>query len=376
MATQFQRYGIGIDMSMDSFESCIKGLRVDETEKILGTRKFPNTASGFASFCQWFEAKRKDKSIPCRLLLEVTGVYHENLLFYLHDLGYDISLELGKRTKRYFESKGFDSKNDKEDAKGLASMILERKLKVWQPLSEKLYDIRQILRYRKSLAENKVAYQNQLHAIRYAHRTSELVLRSITEKIQELKKQIRELEQQAKSILEQDEQLCKRAKTIVDSLPGIGWLTIMEVLAETDGFVMFNSTKQLTKYAGYDIIERQSGKRNGKTAISKNGNARLRSAMFMPAATHIRSCKESSLTQLYLRLLKRNGGIHKKALAAVQRKLLCLIFTLWKSGDQYDLEYHIKNLEQNKNDKLRTKNDSSDQKPELHEIAKEILVLP
>lgn len=368
MATKFQRYGVGIDMSMESFNVCFKGLTVDEMEKILGTRKFPNTLGGFNSFCQWLISKVKDQTIPLRLLLEVTGVYHENLLFHLHDLGYHVSLELGKRTKRYLESKGYDSKNDKEDAKGLASMVLERKLKVWQPVSEKLYEVRQILRYRKALTENKVAYQNQLHAINHAHRTSELVLGSIKESIKGLNKQIRELEKQAKSILEQDSQLWQRAKKIVDSLPGIGWLTIMEVLAETDGFVMFSSTKQLTKYAGYDIIERQSGKRNGKTSISKNGNARLRSAMFMPATTHIRTCENSPLTQLYLRLLKRNGGIHKKAATAVQRKLLCLIFTLWKSGQKYDPEYHKKNEAKQNSNTPKIKNNSSDMTPELHEI--------
>jgi len=336
-------------MSSETFHVCLKGLTGDEREKVLGTRKFSNTAQGFGLFCTWLKSKVKDSTIPLRLLMEVTGVYHENLLYHLHALGYEVSLELGKRTKRYLESKGYDSKNDKEDAKGLASMILERKLKLWQPVSEHLYEIRQLLRYRKALTENKVSYQNQLHALDHAHRSSAFICSSIKSTIATLNKQIKELEQEAKKLLEADDQLWQRAKTIVDSLPGIGWLTMMEILAETDGFVMFSSVKQLTKYAGYDIIERQSGKRYGRTAISKNGNARLRSAMFMPAATHIRTCQNSALTQLYRRLIKRNGGIHKKAATAVQRKMLCLIFTLWKSGEKYNPEH----LNQNKGQKKR-----------------------
>jgi hypothetical protein len=52
------------------------------------------------------------------------------------------------------------------------------------------------------------------------------------------------------------------------------------------------------------------------------------------------SSKKGFYYQLYIRLLQRNGGIKKKALVAVQRKLLALIYTLWKKNKAFDISYY------------------------------------
>ena len=66
--------------------------------------------------------------------------------------------------------------------------------------------------------------------------------------------------------------------------------------------------------------------------------------MYMPSLTAI--VYNASMKELYLRLLSKHG-IKMKALAAVQRKLLLLVYTLWKSGQDYDPLY-----ENNKTSKL------------------------
>ena len=55
------------------------------------------------------------------------------------------------------------------------------------------------------------------------------------------------------------------------------------IVAETNGFELFHSQAQLTSYAGYDVIENQSGQRKGKTRISKKGNSHIRKALYFPA---------------------------------------------------------------------------------------------
>ena len=365
MANVWIRYGIGFDMSKDSFSACIRGLNSEDVSKIIASRKFSNTAKGFTAAKAWVEAKCKVKTIPCRMLLEVTGVYHESFLYFLDEAGYYVSLELGKRTKSYLKSLGNNSKTDKIDASGLASMALHRKLPQWKPISQEMYHIRQLVRFRNSLVTSNVALKNQLHAYNHMHRAHQEIMRSLTRKIKQTDKEIKAIEKRIKTLLQEDEALWKRIETILDSLLGVGLTTLATVIAETDGFQIIESAKQLTKYAGYDIVERQSGAYKGKSTISKQGNARLRTAMYMPAMAHLRM-KKGPLFALYKRLIQRNGGLKKKAGVAVQRKLLCLIYSLWKSGQEYDPNYHLKQQTYAANDNQN--GSSPDIEPGLHEI--------
>ncbi|WP_257984719.1 IS110 family transposase, partial [Psychroflexus sp. MES1-P1E] len=65
-------------------------------------------------------------------------------------------------------------------------------------------------------------------------------------------------------------------KTRVDNIctiPRVGELTAVTVLAETNGFELIRNKKQLTSYAGFDVKEKQSGTSvKGKPRISKRGN--------------------------------------------------------------------------------------------------------
>ena len=375
MAHSFSRYGVGIDLSKDHFHVCFKGLCSNDAEKIVGTRKFPQTPAGFRAFDQWLQQKRKDKEIPCKILMEVTGVYHENLIYFLHQAGYEVSLMLGSRVKHYLRSIGHVSKTDKEDSQGIASMVLRQQTPTWKPVSEEMHQIRQLIRYRSSLVDSRVSFQNQLHAISHSRLAHKEIVQSIGRIVKQTNADIARIEQQTRQLVKADPELWGRIMTIVDSLPGVGFLTVVTVLAETDGFSFIRSAKQLTSYAGYDIIENQSGKFSGKTRISKQGNARLRKAMYMPALAHIRTA-DGPLYDLYLRLLKRNGGIKKKARVAVQRKLLCLIYSLWNSGEKYDPQYHLQQQQPPQTKEVvplpdnndRPNESSPNQEPGLHEI--------
>ena len=96
------------------------------------------------------------------------------------------------------------------------------------------------------------------------------------------------------------------------------------------------NAKQLTSYAGLDIVHNQSGLSIRKTRISKKGNRFIRQSLFMPALS---ACKHNrKLKLLYDRLvLKKN--VKKIGIIAVSRKLLILIYTLWKNNVQYIPNY-------------------------------------
>ena len=332
------QYGVGIDVSKSDLHVQFLEKLADDSIKVRGKRKFANSVSGIKKLSDWIEKHRKDKVLGLRIYLEVTGVYHEKVLFGLNELDYSVSLLLGKRVKAYKTSLGLDSKNDPNDSYALAHMALSRKEKVWAPLSKDILEIRGLMRLRRSLITSRVRYQNQLHAIKHSFHQFELIRDSLIELISQTQARVDALEKEVLERVENDGDLSEKMHRIVDSLTGLGMISLLEMICETNGFSEFTSINQLVKYAGMDIIENQSGKLTGKTRISKQGNARIRSALYMPVLTIIRQKKEPFFP-LYQRVLKRNPKIKKKAMVAVQRKLLSLIFVLWKKNQAFDPEY-------------------------------------
>jgi len=128
-----------------------------------------------------------------------------------------------------------------------------------------------------------------------------------------------------------------KSVALICTIPGVGLLTAVTVLAETNGFELIRSKRQLTSYAGLDVQEKQSGTSvKGKAKISKKGNRHLRKALHMPALSAIRN--EERFTTIFVRLVSKHG-VKMKAAVAVQRKLLELIYTLYKTNKPYDKDF-------------------------------------
>ncbi len=121
----------------------------------------------------------------------------------------------------------------------------------------------------------------------------------------------------------------------------MSFITVVCVVAETNAFALISNCKQLTSYAGLDIQQNQSGSREGKTRISKKGNSFIRYALYMPALCASRF--NPSMKSFYRNLSERKPA-KKIAVTAVARKLLCLIYVLWKKEEEFNINY-----EENKN---------------------------
>jgi transposase len=124
----------------------------------------------------------------------------------------------------------------------------------------------------------------------------------------------------------------------VCSIKGVAFLTAITIISETNGFELIENKAQLVSYAGFDVVERQSGSSvRGKTRISKKGNSHIRRALHYPALSAVRY--EGQLRELYKRVTERNPKVKMIGLVAVQRKLLVLIYTLFKKNEPYDPNY-------------------------------------
>ena len=354
MKTQIIKQNVGIDISKSDFKVSFWQLLSNQKSRIKGSRTFKNTLSGFKEFVKWVD-DRCGGGVNIRVTMEATGVYYEQLAHYLNEqTEYYISVMLPNKTKAYFKSLNIKSKTDRIDAKILGQMGLERDLKQWKPLSKQMRSLRQLTRNRVNLIEMKTAIANKLHAHKHSYRPSKKVVKQLNKQIILLEKQIKEMELCIEELVEFDDVLKERIDNIC-KIKGLRLVTVATIIAETNGFVLFTSRSQLVSFAGYDIVQNQSGTSiKGKTRISKKGNRYIRRALFLPALSM--SKHEAEFCLLYNRVFERTK-IKMKANVAVQRKALVMIYTLFKKNEAYDPDF--RNKEQKKNERLqRSRQDS------------------
>jgi transposase len=335
----FIKQNCGVEVDSKLLKVCFKMISVEQESKIKGTKTFKNTAKGFQEFYAWL-SKKMDCSLPCHITMEATGVYYENLVYFLEEqTDFVVHVVLPNVAKAFSKSLNQKSKTDKLDAISLASLGLERKLTVWKPFSPLMRELKKVNRERIRLIRQRTMIMNQIHAEQASYRPSKKILsraRAIIKKINQL---IEACEKELKEIVEQDPELKERIKNVCTA-KGLGFITVVGVIAETNGFILFKNRKQVVSYAGYDVVKHESGSSvRGKERISKKGNSYIRQMMYMPslsAAVH-----DEHLKGLYTRIVDRTG-IKKKGSVAVQRKLLVLIYHLFTKNEKYDPQYREK----------------------------------
>jgi len=329
------KQNIGIDIAKDDFKVCFSAMSGNFRIKILGSRTFSNNFKGFNEFLIWIKSKCKT-SENLHFTMEATGVYYESLAYFLWKIpDFKIQVVLPNKVKHYAKSLDFKSKTDKIDAQILARFGLERALQVWQPISENLLELKQLTRERDMLIRHKTAVANQLHAAEHQGKVNKKIIVRTRKHIVLLDKQVKEIEKEIKTIVNEDDKL-KKKFAYLQSIPGVSTLTIATVVAETNGFETFTNIKQLISYAGLDVRIVESGKWKGESHISKRGNSHIRKALYMPSLSRV--CYDKSAKQFYENLKERKGQDKSMvALVAVQRKMLGLMFSLWKNEQMYNI---------------------------------------
>ncbi len=120
------------------------------------------------------------------------------------------------------------------------------------------------------------------------------------------------------------------------SLKGIGPVTAAGLIGEVGDFTKFRTISEVMKLAGLDLYEVSSGKHRGKLRISKRGRPLMRKLLYLAALSAVR--KGGAMHEWYQRALGR-GMKKTKALVAVSRKLLAVIFALVRDHSVYVENY-------------------------------------
>lgn len=323
---------LGIDVDKKTFKVSL--IVEDDGKKILGSHTFSNSPKGYEELLVWVNKKSKGQTVS--YVMEATGVYHEHLAHFIYTKGHLVHIILPLKAKRYLQSLGIRSKTDQIDANGLAMMGIEQSLEPWQPGSKKLLELRSLTRQIEALQDHRTALKNQLEGAKHAMVVHKSVLKSLDQMISQTAKQIVKLEKQVEKLIA-DDPFLKEKYELVTSIKGVGIMTFAVIASETNGFALFKNQRQLVCYSGYDVLENQSGQRVGKTRISKKGNTHIRRISHLASWSVVKH-KTKPFHQLYERVYERTG-IKMKAYVAVQRKLLVMIYTLWKKHEQFDPDF-------------------------------------
>lgn len=326
---------VGVDISKDDFHVCIKEKSIEGKVSIKGSRKFKNDYSGFSELISWVKKREKEDSIV-QYIMEATGCYYEDLAYFLHEKGNCVSVVLANKIKYFAKSLNVKTKTDKVDAAIIAEIGIERELQNWSPMTPEYKHLRDLCREMLSLKREKSRAKCQLHAMKYSHDKASSVIMIKENQISFYDDSINIIQSEIKKIIDANSDLKQRIGKIM-KVKGLGMITIIVILCETNGFQMFNNIRQVVSYAGLDVVMKESGQYKGKTRISKKGNARIRQCLYMPALAA--TMYNEDIKNLYKRINDRNPEIKRKGIVAGMRKLLILTFVLWKKNEEYNLDY-------------------------------------
>jgi transposase len=333
--TNIVKQAAGIDVAQNELVVSLGRMGHDTGIDIFAFKTFPNNTKGFNDLVMWVN-KMAIKEMKVRYVMEATGVYHEKLAYYLSDQEQQVSIVLPNKISNYFRTLDIKTITDKTASQAICRFGLERKLEIWQKPKKIFKDLKQLTRERDQLIADRTVLKNQLHAEKAEAFPNDSSIKRVTKRIQLIDKQELEIRAELAAIVKTDTALVKKINTIT-TIPGVGKLTAVIVLAETNGFELIKSKKQLVSYSGLDVRLKDSGTSvKSKPKISKKGNRHLRKAMYMPALAAMRF--NEYYKAVFVRLVSKHG-IKMKAAVAVQRKILELIYTIYKTDKAFDKNY-------------------------------------
>ncbi|MFC7349011.1 IS110 family transposase [Chryseobacterium zhengzhouense] len=324
---------VGIDISKDYLDCCIGWIDSEQNHKLQKNKRFSNNEIGFKALLHWVS----DLCITENLVyvMEATGVYYEHLIYYLTENNCKASVLLPNMVKHYVKSLNIKTKTDKVDAEVLCRLGLERKLDFWRSPSKIIRELKFLSREYREIKYKINQVKNQLHVRFYSHKCPENTERRLKKQISLLETQAMEIEAEIRTLVMTDSSFYDKIQRVC-TIPGVSFITIVCIVSETNAFALISNAKQLTSYAGLDVQHNQSGNRQGKTRISKKGNRFIRHALYMPALCASRF--NPTMKLFYTHLTERKAA-KKIAVTAVARKLLCLMYVLWKKDEEFIVNY-------------------------------------
>lgn len=321
---------LGMDVAKTKLDCC---LLLDEASAKRKTKVANNTKSGIVDLLAWI-SKQNIPPEKLHVVMDATGVYHEQAALALADAGVIVSIVNPAQVKDFGRGLAVRTKTDGVDSFVLARYGALLKPSAWTPPAPEARMLQALLARRDAIVQDLQRERNRQEKAD-ATDTPELIRKSLGDSIKFLVAQLTQLQQDIDDHINRHPNL-KKSMSLLQSIPGVGPQVGGNMLSVLSSH-RFESAEQLAAYLGLVPVERQSGSSVlGRAKLSKAGPARIRAVLYM-AAVAAKRCNPH-VKAVYERLLAR-GKCKMSALGAAMRKLVHLCFGVFKTQIPYQRDY-------------------------------------
>ncbi len=321
---------LGIDVAKAKLDCCL----LTEPQALKRKNKtLENTTKGVNELLSWLQRQHVALH-ELHVIMEGTGVYHEQAAYALHDANVMVSIVNPAYVRDFAKGLAVRTKNDGMDSLILARYGLLVQPDRWTPPPAEARMLQALLNRRDAVAQDLQRERNRQEKAHVAD-SPEVIQQSIQQAIAFLEAQLKQLQQKIDDHIDQHPKL-KQDLKLLQSIPAVGERVGNLMLALMHSHT-FQSAEQMAAYVGLIPVERQSGSSVlGRPRLSKAGPAQVRATLYMAAVVATRH--NPHINALYTRLLAR-GKCKMAALGAAMRKLVHLCFGVVKNQMPYQSNF-------------------------------------
>lgn len=314
---------LGIDVSKAKIDIALRFADGKIRNKVVA-----NSAEGFARLDSWL-AKFKLETL--HVCMEATGIYWEAVAEHLAEAGFTVSVVNPARIKAYGTSRQVRTKTDAVDARLIAEFCASQALEPWTPPPPAVRKLRTLVARREALVAMRTQEQNRLQV------AGTDVRRYIEPVIERLEATIAKIEKAIAELINDDPDLKGNSK-LLDSIPGLGKVTVPILLSFLSQTNRFRTARQAAAFAGLDPRRHESGSSvRRKTRLSKVGHSFLRRSLYLPALVALH---RTAWGQAFRARLRAAGKAPMVIVGAMMRKLIHVAFGVLKSARPFDPALH------------------------------------
>jgi len=302
---------VAVDISKNDFTAARRN--INEIEKDV----FSQDTEGFEAFLRWLP-----NSGTAQVCMESTGPYWRALSVFLTEKSTSFSLVNPRRVRNFAKATAYRSKTDEIDSEVILLFAETFDPQPTRTAEETFLQLRCLSRHRLQLQQILDTVRDQRRKAAADPSTPSLAFESFKTLEKTLRQQVDNTLAQAVDLVRSSPNLRDTFSLLV-TIPGVGAKTAITLIGEFGPRIQTATPRQMTSFAGLDPVLWESGSSvRRKPRISKQGNHRIRKALYMAAL--VASWANPVLSNFYQRLINR--GIPKKAaIIAVMRKLLHIV---------------------------------------------------
>jgi hypothetical protein len=219
---------------------------------------------GFKKLTEWLESQGISHVKAC---MEATGRYGEKVADYLYECGHDVHVINPSCIKAFARSKLSRHKTDDVDALLIAEYASKNDLRLYKPQEPALKEMKCLYRCSQNLKEQQTQVSNYLEKKDCLPKNVQKVYQKL---LSEIEKQIKVVDHSIDQLLKSQASLNQDYQNL-QTIPGIGKITAITLLAEIPEINAFKNARQLAAYAGLTPSQKFSGSSvKGKPKLSKN----------------------------------------------------------------------------------------------------------